>query len=355
MATISKRKAKDGSVSHSVKIRLKGYPAQSATFKRLTDARKWAQATEASIREGRHFKTAEAKKHTLSDLIKRYKETVLPTKSQSMIRDQSQQLSWWNDKIGCYLLSDLTTALISETKDVLATTKSRYGKLKSPATVNRYLAALSHVCSIASKEWGWLEDNPVLKVTKAKEAKPKVRFLSEDELPNLLSVCKNYPDSYLYLVVFLALSTGARKMEILGLSWNDVNLSRNVMVLHDTKNKEIRLLPLVGKARQLMTEHSKTKRSDTNFVFPSKNGKNPMDIRASWNNALKEANIENFRFHDLRHTAASYLAMNGATSTDVAEVLGHKSIAMAKRYSHLSEAHTAGVVESMNNKFLAED
>ena len=79
-----------------------------------------------------------------------------------------------------------------------------------------------------------------------------------------------------------------------------------------------------------------------------------MDVRTSWEYALRGADIENFRWHDLRHSTASYLAMNGASLAEIAEVLGHKTLQMVKRYAHLSEQHTAGVVASMNEKIFSE-
>ena len=99
MASIEKRINDNGETSYRVKIRLKGYPPQTATFKRLTDAKKWVQATESSIREGRHFKTTEAKKHTIADLVDRYIKDVLPTKPKQA-RQQKQQLEWWKNKMG---------------------------------------------------------------------------------------------------------------------------------------------------------------------------------------------------------------------------------------------------------------
>jgi hypothetical protein len=100
MASIRKRTSKDGVVLYRVDIRLKGYPAQRATFKRLTDARKWAQAIESAIREGRYFRTAEARKHTLGEAIDRYVDTVLPAKKPVTVRPQRQHLEWWRQELG---------------------------------------------------------------------------------------------------------------------------------------------------------------------------------------------------------------------------------------------------------------
>jgi len=99
MADITKRITKDNEVSYRVRIRLRGYPLQSATFASKSKAKEWAQATEASMREGRHFKHSESKKHFLGDLVDRYSHDVLPTKPRSQVK-QSAQLKWWKDKIG---------------------------------------------------------------------------------------------------------------------------------------------------------------------------------------------------------------------------------------------------------------
>jgi integrase len=176
--------------------------------------------------------------------------------------------------------------------------------------------------------------------------------LSDDERRRLLAACKASTNPYLYTAVVLALATGARKMELLSLTWRDVDLQRDMIVLQETKNRERRTLPLTGYAWELMRQHSTTRRADTELVFPGPSGKKPLGIRDAWNNAVKRAGIIDFTFHDLRHSAASYLAMNGASLAEIAEILGHKTLSMVKRYAHLSEAHTAGVVARMNAKIF---
>ena len=351
MATIRKRKDKEGSIRYQVIVRKKGVPDQYATFERLTDARKWGRQTESAIEEGRHFKTTEAKRHTVKDLLDRYIKDVLPTKEKAFKR-QKAQLDWWKESIGVYTLADATPALISEQRDILLNGVTRLGKKRSPATVNRYLAALSHVFTIAEKEWGWIESNPVRKVRKSKEPRGRVRFLTDEERERLLDACKESRNRHLYPIVVLALSTGMRLGEIVGLRWNDINLSSGRIILDETKNGERRLVPLVGFALELVKKHSKIRRLGFDYVFSSDQKNQPIEIRKAWNNALNKSEIEDFRFHDLRHCAASYLAMNGATLTEIAEVLGHKTLQMVKRYTHLSESHTARVVESMNNKIF---
>jgi integrase len=352
MANIEKRTNDKGESSYRVKVRLKGHPAQSATFARLTDARKWAAQTESALREGRHFKYAEAKKHTLADLVDRYIQSVLVNKPKAC-RDYTRQLNFWKKEMGHLILIDLTPARIVEARDRLAAGIGGTGP-RSQATVNRYMAALSHACTIAVKEWGWMEDNPLTKIARFRESSGRVRFLDDGERARLLEACRAASYPHLYLIVVLALSTGARKGEILGLRWPQVDFARRVIVLHDTKNKERRVLPLAGHALELLRTHEKVRRIDSDLLFPAHNPAKSFDIRASWEAALAKAGIADFRFHDLRHSAASYLAMNGATLAEIAEVLGHKTLQMVKRYAHLSEAHTSKVVARMNERIFGD-
>ena len=300
---IEKRTAQDGTVSYRVKVRLKGKPTQSATFARLTDAKKWAAATETAIREGRHFTKAEAKRHTLVDLIDRYTRDVLPTKREG--KKQTGQLQWWKAQLGAYTLADVTPALIVECRDRLADDPQKPGVDRlSPATINRYLATLSHAFTIAVKEWGWLEDSPMRRVTKGKESRGRVRFLSDDERGRLLAACQVSSNAALYAVVVLGLSTGMRQGEIMGLYWREpktppagpwvmVDLEAGRIVLHATKNGERRVLPLLGHAADCVRELAKVLRLDTDLLFPSSNRPRaggpvkPVDLRKPWETALK--------------------------------------------------------------------
>jgi integrase len=351
MASIEKRTNELGKISYRVKIRLKGYPIQTATFDRLTDSKKWVQHTEAAIREGRHFKTAEAKKHTFSEMVDRYVADVLPSKPKQQIK-QTQQLEWWKSQLGHYLLADITPALIVQFRDELSKGETYRGTIRSPATVVRYLAALSHAFTIAVNEWQWLEDSPMRKVKKPKESRGRVRYLDDDERAILLQACKESSNEMLYMCVILAISTGMRQGELMGLEWRDVNLIENYLILHKTKNDERRRVSLAGHGLALLQAHSKVRRLDTNLLFPGNISGKPIDLRRPFLNALKQAEINDFRWHDLRHCTASYLAMNGASPAEIAEVLGYKTLQMVKRYTHLSDGHVSSVVESMNHKLF---
>jgi integrase len=209
------------------------------------------------------------------------------------------------------------------------------------------------------------------KVAKLKEARGRVRFLDEKDRENLLQVCKESSNPNLYPVVLIAISTGMRYGEIINLTWADVDLSKGRIILQDTKNGERRAVPIAGQAIEFLKQMEKKRRIDTNLLFPKiKKGQQsdivlqksnfdkvqkvqkPAQLRSAWMTALKKAEIKDFRFHDLRHCAASYLAMSGASLAEIADILGHKTLAMVKRYAHLSDSHKHTVVDRMNKHFI---
>jgi integrase len=351
MATIIRRPGKNGQTSYRAQVRRKGSPTLSASFTKLSDAHKWVQVTEAAIIEGRHFKTAEAKRHTLAEAIDRYLLAILPHKSISSIDNQTRQLQWWKARLGHCILADLTPTLIAEHRDKLARGD---GIRRKNSTVRRYLAALSHVLTIAVKEWRWLDDSPMRQVSKPKEPRGRVRYLNDQERHQLLEACQASRNPYLHLIVILGLATGARRGELQGLHWPDVDLQRGTLTFHETKNGERRAVPLTGQALALMRQHAKVRRLGTALVFPDTTGSRPLSIRNAFENAVERSGITDFHFHDLRHTFASYLAMNGASLLEIAEVLGHKTLAMVKRYAHLTEGHTRSVVERMNRAVFGD-
>lgn len=347
MATIRERKTKNGEIRYQAQVRIKGFPPQNATFKRKTDAKRWVQQTESAIHEGRNFNTSQSKRRTVNELIDRYTHEVLPTKPKSE-KAQTRQLNWWKSELGHRSLANINPALLAEIRDKLHDGRQ-------PATVVRYMAALSHVFTVAVNEWEWMHDNPMRKVRKPKEPRGRVRFLNDDERARLLEACKASNCKHLFPVVVLAISTGMRQMEILNLTWADVDFQRGIVTIHESKNGERRIVPLAGPAKKLLEESFADRNQDSPLVFYSTTKPSvPIFIRKHWGDALEDSGITDFKFHDLRHTAASYLAMNGASLAEIAEVLGHKTLQMVQRYAHFSEAHTSSVVASMNSKFLKE-
>jgi integrase len=354
MAYIQKRLRKNGKAAFMAVVRKSGFPMKCKTFDRYADAREWANINESNVQKEKMGTALAAKNTTVGEMITRYLDNVLESKAakESYINIQRKQLQWWRNKLRDLRLCHLTPYIINDCKEELA---GRNFSRRTPATINRYLAALNHVINTAIREWGWLEQNPITKVNKPKEPPGRTRYLLESELEALLSQCKKCERKPLYLIVLFALSTGARKSEILRLKRKDMDLVRNVAVAYDTKNGEPRQLYLSGNLSRLLADHiDKHQHRSTQWVFPANRGKSYVNIEAEWRAALKAAGVKDFRFHDLRHTSASYMAMNGASPADIAEALGHKSYDMVKRYTHLSTTHVAKVVTSMSEKFLTQ-
>jgi integrase len=362
MATIERRVTSDGTITFRAKVRLQGHPSQTASFDRITDAKKWATQTEAAIREGRHFTTAASKKHTVGDLVDEYIANVIPTKG-SQASHQEAQLNWWKDCVGDYALAAVTPKLLAEHRDKLLAGATTRGDRRSPATVNRYIAALSHAYTHAIRELEWTTDNPVRRLAKPSEPAGRVRYLDDDERARLFDACRSSRSTALYPIVLIAISTGMRQAELLNLhwrlppcppdtgAWSVVDMVAGRITIHQSKNGERRSVPLPEQAIDELRKIEPTPGST--LVFPrSDDPSSPVSFRTAFDNAVKAAGVENFRFHDLRHCTASYLAMNGATTSELASVLGHKTLQMVKRYSHLSDDHVAGVLERMTSKVL---
>ena len=198
----------------------------------------------------------------------------------------------------------------------------------------------------------YLVKNPADKVRIKAEPNQIERFLSNDERVRLLKACKESTWDKMYLLVLLAITTGMRKSELTNLRWSDINFEKGLASLADTKNGTPRVNPVPSIA---LEELKKYRQLGNGLIFVSPNNPEKIfDFRGQWDNAKKKANIEGFRFHDLRHTAASYLVMAGATLHETAEILGHKSTETTKRYAHLSTNHKSALAERvMSNVFKA--
>jgi len=310
-----------------------------------------------------HKPTAPGEGKTVGDLIDRYLEVEIPKRGRSSERVPTY-LNWWKAEIGDVPLTAITARQLAECRDKLL--RSPSGKnfkrrptngLMGPATVAWYMSALSVAFSVAMKEWEWLDSNPMFKVKKPSLPKRRVRFLHQDEFPRLLAACKASAFPGLYPIVAMTLSTACRKAEIVTLRWCDVDIKREVIYLEETKNGERRAVPLKYEAlavvRELASKRTKKARS-TDYLFARADGLKPQVFDKHWYRALDKAQIPNFRFHDLRHTAASYLTMNGSPLNEVAEILGHKDINMVMRYAHLSPQHSAKVIEKMNKALFGK-
>jgi len=252
-------------------------------------------------------------------------------------KKQSNKLDFWVKSIEIKPIADITTRDVSE------------AMLKLPrglanATINRYKSALSVVFRYACVQYN-LPSNPVQLIPSKPEDNHRVRYLSTLERKRLLNACKEADWSKLYLLVLIAITTGARRGELLGLRWSDIDFERQTAYVQTTKNGQPKVLPLTD---DVVREMTKFKQQDSSLIFNSKvKPDKAFHFNKQWQRALNEAEVDNFRFHDLRHTTASYLAQSGASLLEIADVLGHKQISVTKRYAHLCIDHKSNLINKV--------
>lgn len=201
----------------------------------------------------------------------------------------------------------------------------------SYAVCNREVAVLRHLLRLA-RRWRLIAEVP--EIDMLKEPEGRLRFLSEAEITRLLAACSESRNPYLTAIVTVALHTGLRKGEILGLMWDRVDFSRGVLRVTRTKNGRSREVPMDQDVDDALVKLKG--RQEIGLVFARGDGGAWGQIRTAFAVALRRAGVADFRFHDLRHTAASHWTMRGASLKEVQELLGHQTITMTLRYSHLS-------------------
>jgi integrase len=232
----------------------------------------------------------------------------------------------------------------------------------SPSTVNRELAVLRHLLRLA-EEWGYIEKAPRIRL--AREPEGRLRWLSEEEIPRLLEACaaRAGKSPVLLPVVTLALHTGMRKGEILGMTWDRVDFSRGVVRLEETKGARRREIPMnravydalqplyaAAEAALPPPEAGQRRQEPQGRVFRKRaTGEAWGNVRTAFEAARHEAKIDDFRFHDLRHTCASWLVMRGRSLKEVQEILGHRQFSMKLRYAHLSPDRLRDAVASLED------
>jgi integrase len=224
--------------------------------------------------------------------------------------------------------------------------KDRRHAARAPATVNRYLTSLGSVYRWARRRRllprGFV--SPARGIDRAPVNNGRVRYLDAAERERLLAVCRVSAWSRLYLLVLMAITTGARSGDLLALRWRDLDLERRQAYVRTSKNGEPRILVLVAPVLAEI-ERIRSRRSDDPVFASDKRPGRAMRTERAFREAVAAARIEDFRFHDLRHTCASYLAQQGASLLEIADVLGHRQMQMVRRYAHLSVESKARLVE----------
>ena len=303
--------------------------AKAAYRKRKTD-----------IREGKFFpeKIRRRREILFRDMAKLYLEEHAKVNKRSWKTDE-ERLARLKESFGDRRLSAISKQDVERFRAVLA-------RELSPATVNRYMALLKTVFNKAI-EWGKTKYNPVQGIKQFKETH-RIRFLTDEEEERLEAVF--HKEYWPWLEI--ALHTGMRRAEQFELRWDNINFQTRTLTIMLSKHGEIRHIPMNDRVMEIL--RSLPSRLNSPWVFTSSNGETPMDannfIRRIFMPALRKAEIQDFRWHDLRHTFASRLVMDGTDLRTVQELMGHKTIAMTTKYAHLSPGHQMDAVQRLARK-----
>lgn len=281
------------------------------------------------IAEGKWFEKLPGEEKTFAEMMEKYmNEHSIPKKASSE-RDGSS-LTHLLPFFGSCCLTEITPKLINEYKN------QRRLEGSSFSSINRELALTKHAFNLAIKEWEWIDKNPVERVSLEKEPPSRDRWLTCEEEEELLTVSPQW----LREIIIFALETGCRREEILSLKGRDVDFSNKAAVIFGKKTGERRTIPLTQRAFDVLMLKRKTQRNvisiKGDFVFTHPPGQriNIHTLRWAFEKAVKDAGVEDLRFHDLRHTFASRLAQSGIDPYTIQRLMGHKSFVTTQRYAH---------------------
>jgi integrase len=304
-------------------IRRRDSASRSKTFSTKERALIWARLIESEIDRGIYIDRTASEQITISDIISRYQNEITPLKRSAS--KEISRLRMLNQFFGRIILAKLHSPMIALYRD----TRIKHGA--SGSTVIKDLNTLSHIIDTAMKEWGFsLPSNPVKNIRKPRANKGRDRRLNFDEEMILLNACRAH-SIMMESVVIIAIETAMRLGEIINLNWDNVELEKRVVTLYLTKNGDVRRVPLSTRAIYVLSNLPRQINNSRCFW----RWKSAASFESSWQRILKRSELNNFRFHDLRHEAASRLFERNLNVMEVATITGHRSLQMLKRYTHL--------------------
>ncbi len=348
MANIRKRKGKFEN-SYLVQIRLKGHKPVSATFNRLSEANHWAEDTEEFIRAGGTVGLNKIDDADFTSALDKYISTVSKLKAYSTYQRDLMSSNRLIEFFKPYSLKEITPALVAQYRDKRLETVS-------PSTLKKELAVLSHMYTIARTEWALDVSNPVQHIRKPTLPRGRLRLLDPEEIEKLLSAAQKSKNPFLLSYIRLQLYTAMRPSEGAGLIWKQVLFNHNIIDLSKTKT-DPRRVPLLNTAVNLLQKLQPSDYSPEDYVFlPKKTSRHAqlrpnLYFRRAFINAINRAKITDFTMHDMRHTTASYLVMNDVDIRTIADILGHKTMDMVMRYTHLLDKYKIEAVEKLDGLF----
>lgn len=307
-----------------------------------------ARPAEISPQPDSLFELKDPRALTIGEALSRYRELITPSK-RSAKTEQYRIGNICRTPIASIKLVDCTPYHIAAHRDMrmISPHPNKAGETIGPATVKHELMLLSHLFNVAGSEWGIENlDNPVSKVRKPVTPPGRTRRLRAYEEKKLMRALRSHPNPYLMPLVSLALETGARQGELLGLQWEHISFRKRVAHLPTTKNGDSRDIPLTRAAVEILKG-----------MDPKEEGRifdySPTGIKSSWKSLTSRLKIKDFHFHDLRHEAISRFFEKGLDAIEVSTISGHKSMQMLKRYTHLSAYKLVAKLDRLDKRKAA--
>lgn len=320
MASIRKR-----ANGWQARVKRKGYPELTNTFKQYSDAAAWARVTESEIDRGQFINRTEAENTTLGELLNRYLREVTPQKKGAIV-ERYRINSWLKTDLAKRYLSTLKASDFAIWRD---------NRIKSGAAANTIrleLAVISNLFNVAKSEWGFESlRNSTENIRTPKLPSGRSRRVSDKEIDLLI---KHTESTALQSILKIAIESGMRRGEIAALEWKHINLKARTALLPDTKNGEARLIPLSTSCRDTIKS---LPRNINGRLF----NMTPHAISYAFIRACKRACITDLHFHDLRHEAITRFFERGFSVMEVSSISGHKTLQMLKRYTHLKAENLA--------------
>jgi integrase len=319
-----------------VQVRRKNAPPLTKSFLNRPDALTWARQTEVAV-DHRQITSAKATKVLFVDLLRRYVKEVTPKKRGADVEALRIERLCQSSLAGQEVNEGLARHL--------ATYRDERLSKVSAGSVRREFVIIRHVLETAIREWDLpLKANPAKMIRLPSPPQGRDRRLVEEELGRLLEGLKKSRNKLLKPAVLLAIETGMRRGELLGVRWGDLNLSEGTLSIPVTKTGYPRIIPLTGKAIEVLMALDRGAATDR--VLPI----TPNALRISWFRLTKRVGVENLHFHDLRHEAISRFFEIGLRVPEVALISGHRDPRMLFRYTHLRATDVRDTIEKLLRK-----
>lgn len=319
MASIRKRGGK-----YHVQVRRKGHPPATRSFTKKADAERWARQVETEAeRTGLQQDRSSLKGLTVGDLLVRYRDQIVPKKRPTTAKVETDMINaLLRYSLAEVALDQLSAAPFVDHRDRrLATIK--------PASLRRELGLVQHAFEVARKEWGLpIETNPVAAITMPRVSNRRDRRLERDELERLLSACRGCRNKNIEPLIRVAIETGMRRSELVNIREADLNRATRTLHVPQTKNGHARTIPLSREALRVLEGQQGA--ADGRLFPMTANA-----VRLAWEDLKRRAEVEDLRFHDLRHEAVSRFFERGLNVPEVALISGHRDYRMLYRYTHL--------------------